>query len=168
MKTPVKQSFLALVEWPAVGLAAIVSGTAFLLTTVMFVPLGTGGNSWVVLRILSSALTGPGALNPPDTFSLIALITGPLSAFLLAGLLSCVIAIITHRWGLITGMIIGTLTGLAFYVLIITGLTLWLPWLIVLKHNAFLAAFLLTGMISGATYELFDSHDEPLFKGEPS
>lgn len=144
------------VDWRAVFWAALVAAVVFFLTTSFIVPLIVGGNVWVIVRLLSSILLGPDRLAPPATFDGTALIAGMSIHLLLSFVFTSILAIITHRWGLVTGILLGGLFGWSLYLINIYSLTIFFPWFAVMKHPAFLAAHVLFGMTSGGVYELLE------------
>ena len=99
---------------------------------------------------------GPTVLAPPATFDPGIITTGLIVHFLMSLLFTSILAIITHRWGLITGIILGGLFGLGLYFINIYTMTIVFPWFIALKHNGFAWAHVIFGMCAGGVYELLE------------
>jgi hypothetical protein len=148
------------VDWSAVRWAAFCSGLTFLLFTTLVVPHFMGGNGWVMMRLFGSIILGPEVLAPPATFHALSFVVGLMIHFLLSLVFTSVLAIVTHRWGLITGIILGILFGWALYLINIYTLTLFFPWFMVMKHPIFLIAHLLFGAVAGGVYEMLDEDPE--------
>lgn len=145
-----------LVDWIAALWAGCWAGLIYLVIIGFIVPLFVGGNFWVIIRLISSIALGPSVLAPPATFEPSILLAGLFVHFTLSIGFTLVLAWVTHRWGLITGILLGGLFGWALYLINIYSLTLIFPWFVVMKHPAFLTAHLIFGMLAGGIYELLE------------
>src|SRR5688572_29818133 len=87
-----------LVDWRAVCGASLIAGAIHLLVMGFVVPAFTGGNIWVILRLLSSIVMGAGILAPPAAFDAMALTAGLCVHFTLSFVFTAVLACVTHRW----------------------------------------------------------------------
>lgn len=148
-----------LVDGSAALRAGLIAGLLYLGIIGGIVPFFVGGNFWVIIRLLASIVLGPGVLAPPATFDPFILFIGLVVHFLLSIVFTLLLAWVTHRWGLITGIVLGGLFGWALYLINIYGMTLWFPWFAVMKHQAFLIAHSVFGMLAGGIYELLEMDD---------
>lgn len=145
-----------LVDWRAALLSGLVSGAVFLLLNILLVPALLGGNAWIVLRYIASILLGTGVLPPPATFDPLVLIVGILVLFAMSILFAAILAIIIHRWGLLVGIGVGALYGLAVYAINYYTLTLFFPWLFVMNSWVIALCHVIYGAVAGGVYEALE------------
>ncbi len=110
----------------------------------------------MILRMMGAMALGEQVLAPPAAFDAAACLAGLMVHVMLSLLFASLLAWITHRWGLITGIILGGFFGWALYLINIYTLTMVFPWFIMMKHPAFLAAHVIFGMTAGGVYELLE------------
>lgn len=146
-----------LVDWRAAIIAGFVAGMVFLLLNVIAIPLAFGGGSgWIIIRYLASIVMGPEVLPPPDTFDLSITVVALLVNFSLSLVFALILAFITHRWGLIIGIILGGLLGLALYGINLYTFTLLVPWFFALNSPFFAAVHFIFGAVAGGVYEAIE------------
>ena len=145
-----------LVDWSAAVWAGIVAGSVFLILNVTLIPQYIGGNAWIVLRYIASLVLGTGVLPPPDSADVTALIVAVALNFTLSIIFALFLAMITHQWGLLLGMIIGALFGLALYYINLYTLTFFSPWFFAMNSTLFMLIHILFGLVAGATYEILE------------
>jgi len=148
------------VDVGALVCAAIASGFVSLMIICFVVPHFTGGNAGIMLRNFAAVLLGEGILPPPATLSAAAFFAGCFVHFAFSFIFSAILALITHRWGLLTGIFLGAAFGLCLYAINVYSMTAVFPWFMFMKHPAFLITHVIFGMTSGGVYELLDDDDE--------
>jgi hypothetical protein len=141
------------VDWSAAMWAGLVAGTVFLLLLLFVNPIFSGGNSWVVIRLLASLVLGAQILAPPATFNLGALLVGLITHYILSLGFVLLLAYIIHRWGLIVGLVGGALFGLALYATNFYTLTLFFPWFYAMRSWPVVISHIIFGAVAGAVYE---------------
>lgn len=152
MKTPIK----SLWDFKAALCASLAAGTVSLLLLLFAVPFFTGGNAGMMLRFLASAVLGREVLPPPDAFDAGILAAALAFHFAVTAGYTFLISFIIHRWGLITGILLGGTLGLCFYGINFFLFTLWLPWLFSLNHWSVALVHVIFGITAGGVYELLD------------
>lgn len=143
-------------DWSAALWAGIIAGVIFFLLNIFFVPFILGGNMWIIIRLFASIFLGEGILAPPATFNLVALLVSIFSTLVLSIGFTVLIAFILHRWGLLTGIIGGSLFGLAIYLVNFYSLSYFYPWFFAMSSWPFVITHILFGGIAGGVYELFE------------
>ncbi len=56
-----------IMDWKAALWAGVIAGTIFFLFNIFVVPAVIGGNSWIMIRLMSSIILGEAILAPPAT-----------------------------------------------------------------------------------------------------
>lgn len=144
------------VDWRAAFIAGIVGGAVFLLLNLVLVPAVFGGNAWIVIRYLASILMGESILPPPATFDATATVVALVLHFGLSLVFALILAVITHRWGLIAGIIVGALYGFALYFINMYTFTFFFEWFFVMNSWVFLLTHVIFGAVSGGVYEALE------------
>ncbi|MEM7387203.1 MAG: hypothetical protein AAF514_19875 [Verrucomicrobiota bacterium] len=153
------------VDWSAAFWAGLIAGTVFLLINVFVTPHLVGGNSWMIVRYFASPVLGENILMPTELLSeekpLIgfdgkALVAMLVSHYLLTLGFTFILAFIVHRWGLLTGILLGALFGLALYCINFYTFTLFFPWFWAIKNWVFLVSHIVFGALAGGIYESFE------------
>jgi ABC-type cobalamin transport system permease subunit len=155
-----------LVDWKAVFWAGLAAGTVFLLLNLLVVPPLMGGKLWISVRLAASIVMGPEILAPPATFHAGALVACILTHYVLAMLLTAVIALVVHLGGLAMGIIGGALLGLAFYFIDYYSFTYFFPQFFAIKHWSVVASHVVFGAIAGGLYESLEREAYELAQGE--
>lgn len=147
---PVRQ----LVDRSAAFWAGIVSGLLFLLMYLFLMPLAVGGDASILLQYLASIVLGPETVLTAATPVVVA--TALVVHFVLAMIWAVIITIVIHRWGMIIGILLGGLLGLAIYGINFFSFIFLFPWfwplntvLLALIHVAF-------GAVAGGVYEYLE------------
>lgn len=154
------------VDWSSALWAGFVAGLIFLLANLFWLPQLMGGNAWVMIRLFASILLGQEVLAPPATFHLGALVAGLLLHFTLSVIYACLIAFLIHRWGLMTGILLGALLGGAIYLINIYTLTIIFPWFFTMRHTGFLITHILFGACAGGIYETLEVEEFEFIEAE--
>lgn len=141
------------VDWGAAIWAGIVAGIIFLIFNLFVTPSVTGGNAWVVIRLLASIFLGESILAPPATFNLTALTVALTTHFVLSISFTLTLAFLIHRWGLVVGIIGGALFGLALYSINFYTLTYFFPWFYAMRSWAVIVSHVVFGAVAGGVYE---------------
>lgn len=147
------------VAWRAIPIAAFVAGTAHLLVNLLLMPLIHGVSPQVIIQYTASLLLGSEML---DDISGVTILTGIVVHYLIALLLTLVIAIVVHRWGLLVGIIGGAILGAAFYGINLYTMTLFFPWYFAINGPVLLLSHIVFGAVAGGVYETLDRFDLPL------
>jgi len=157
-----------LVDWRAVGLAALFSGTIYLVLNLWVVPAVMGGSFWMSTRLVASIVLGREVLAPPATFDGPALVAALAIQYLLAFVFTAVIAIVIHRGGLILGIVGGAVLGMAFYFINYYSLTYFFPQFFAINDASVLAAHVVFGAVAGGLYEWLEDDVYERAQGEGS
>lgn len=145
-----------IVDWSAAFWSGLVAGSIFYLSSLFVLPHLVGGNAWIILRMFASVLLGESILAPPATFDLGAFLAGAGLHLALSVLLTLLLALIIHRWGLLVGFLGGAMFGLAVYAIHMYTLTLWLPWFYILEGTPFAVLHMIFGALAGLVYEALE------------
>ncbi len=151
-----------IVDWNATIISGLISGAIFYLLNLFLIPFIYGGNYNSVIRYFSSVFLGEKILPPPASFDITALIVSLLFIVIFALIFTFIVSFVLHRGGLITGIIGGAIFGLALYFIFFNSLTLFFPWLYVLKNEMTLINFVILGVLSGGLYETFEIEESEL------
>jgi hypothetical protein len=136
-------------------IAGIVSGAAFLALT-MWLTAEYVGSAWLMPRLLASVVLGKEALPPPATYSTPVLLAALAVHIPLSLGFACLIAYVLHRWGLLVGILGGSLFGLALYAINFYTVAALLPQFSLLKSSAMALAHVVFGALAGGVYELLE------------
>lgn len=147
------------VAWRAVLLAGIAAGIVFFVANLLFSPILTPS---LLLRYIASLVMGSDVLTNGNST---ALIIGGVVHLVLSLVFALVISIVIHRWGLLVGIIGGSVLGLSLYAINLYTLTLLFPWFFAINTPSLLISHVIFGAVAGGVYELFDHFDMPLMKG---
>lgn len=150
-----RQRMRQLVDWKAAFRAGLVGWVVFLAVSMLLNAMYVG-SPWVATRLLASIILGPGALPPPATFTPGTAIVAALVSLVLALAYAALIAYVVHRWGMIVGIIGGTLLGLAVYVINFYLLSYFFPWFFPLRSWIMAASHALLGGFAGGVYEALE------------
>jgi hypothetical protein len=153
------QSIQRNLAWRAVLIAGLVAGTVHLLVNVIFTPLILQVNPIIVLRYMGSLVLGQAVVTQD---SLVPAVVGVIVHYVISLILTLVIAICIHRWGLLVGIIGGAILGLAFYGINLYTMTLLYPWFFAINSTVLLLSHVVFGAVAGGVYETLDTYDMPL------
>ncbi len=144
------------VDWKAVVIASLVAGTVALLWNFFVVPALLQTTPWVAVRLAGSVLLGKGVLAPPATAHMGALLAAIATHYVLALVMTAIIAFVVHRGGLLGGIMIGGLLGLSFFCIDYYTFSYFAPQFFALRHWSVVLGHLLFGMVAGGAYELLE------------
>lgn len=147
------------VAWRAIPVAGLAAGTVFLLATIILTPVLYQLPPMLMLRYFGSLALGPGVLVGTGAF---ALIVGVLVHYALSVIAALVIAIIVHRWGIVVGIGLGALLGVAIYGINVFSMTRFFPWFFAINGWVLFISHVLFGAVAGGVYERLDRFDVPL------
>jgi ABC-type cobalamin transport system permease subunit len=145
-----------LMDWRAALWAGVIAGVIFLLLNLFLVSGLVGSSPWVLIRLMASALLGPGIQAPPATFDLGALVAALVTHFVLSIGFALLVAFALHRWGLVVGILGGALFGLALYFFNFYTLTYFFPWFFTFRGWPLLLTHVVFGATAGGVYELLE------------
>jgi hypothetical protein len=149
------------ITWRGILIAALAAGTAHLLINMVFTPLVLSVDPQLVLRYFASLVLGDDILmNSNPVFALV----GVIVHYAIALVLTLVIVLVVHRWGMLVGIVGGAVLGLAFYLLNLYTMTVFFPWFFAINSSILLASHVVFGVVAGGVYEFFDHYDQPLPK----
>ncbi|MBZ0281798.1 MAG: hypothetical protein K8L97_13750 [Anaerolineae bacterium] len=143
----------------AVLIAGIAAGTAFLVFNVLFMPLVLQVSPVVILRYMGSLILGSQVVIQTDVSPVV---VGLVVHYLISLLLTLLIAIVVHRWGLVVGVIGGAILGLSLYAINLYTFTLFFQWFFAINNWVLLLSHVVFGAVAGGVYEVFDDYDLPL------
>lgn len=147
---PVRQ----LVDRSAAFWAGIVSGVVFLLLYLALMPSAVNGDVVTLLRYLASIVLGAEAVLTASTA--VVVIVALLVHFILAMLWAVVITIIIHRWGMVVGILLGGLLGLAVYGINFFSFIFLFPWFWPLNSILMALIHVVFGAVAGGVYEYLE------------
>jgi hypothetical protein len=124
-----------------------------------------GGNAWVIIRLMASIVMGESVVAPPATFEPDIFVVGLLTHYALSIGFALILAIITHRWGFITGVLVGSVFGLALYAINFYTMSYFFPWFFILRNNVFLFTHIIFGAVAGGFYEGFEVEEFEAVEG---
>jgi hypothetical protein len=133
----------------------------FLVINALLNSLILGIGPGVTLRYAAALVLGPNSLTDLNSTNLI---IGAVVHLVISLLLTLVIAIVVHRWGLLVGIIGGALLGLAFYGINLYAMTVLFPFFFAINSSVLLLSHIAFGVVAGGVYELLDRFDQPLLK----
>ncbi|MBC8098833.1 MAG: hypothetical protein H7Y11_05285 [Armatimonadetes bacterium] len=145
--------------WRAIPIAGLVAGTAFLLVGVLPMLPVLQVNGAVMLSYMASLVLGSSAVTDSSTG---VLLTGIVVHYVLSILFAFVIAVVVHRWGLVVGIALGAVMGLALYGINLYTMTRIFDWFPAVNSPLLLLSHVMYGAVAGGVYELFDHYDTPL------
>jgi hypothetical protein len=150
-----KNRLKQVVDWRAALYAGFISGAVFLALT-MWLTDQNAGSPWLMPRLLASVLLGADALPPPATYSASIFLAAIAVHVPLSLGFACLIAYVLHRWGLVVGIIGGSIFGFALYAINFYTLTALLPQFTMLKSSAMAVAHIVFGGLAGGIYEMLE------------
>jgi hypothetical protein len=145
-----------LVDWSAAVWAGLIAGSIFLLLNLFLMHFHYGSGIWTTLRFIASLVLGKSVLAPPASFDAGILMAALLTHYFLSVGFTLILAVIIHRWGLLTGIILGGLFGFALYCINFYTMTLWFPWFFAINSSSMLISHIVFGMFAGAIYEALE------------
>lgn len=140
-------------DWRAAFLAGVAAGLVFLVALVIIAAMATGDSLGEVLRYPAAGVLGTDVFLETGAAGLDVILVGFLVHMILSILVTMVIALILHRWGLLVGVIGGALIGAAVYVIAVYGLAGVYEWLAAVRSWELFAGFVLFGAVAGGLYE---------------
>lgn len=148
------QEVRQLVDWSAALWAGLVAGFVFLLLYLVIAPLVLAGDALVFIRYLASIILGPEAIlaqmNP------LIIILALVVHFALSIIWTLIVTSIIHRWGLIIGILLGGLLGLAIYGINFFSFIFLFPWFWTLSSAFMAVAHVIFGAVAGGVYEYLE------------
>jgi len=153
------------VTWRAIPIAGISAGTIFLLVNLVLTPIVMEVDPAIILRYMASLILGSDVLMESNSADII--IVGLIVNYGISLVGAFVIAVVIHRWGLLIGIVIGAILGLAIYGINLYTLTFFfdLDWFIAINSLVFMISHVVFGAVAGGVYELFDHYDVPFELG---
>ncbi len=115
-------------HWAAATWAGLGAGLIFLLLELIMVPLFLGGSPWAPVRMIAAIVLGQDVLTPPATFSFGVTLAALLVHFILAIVVTWVIAYIVFRLETAWAILAGAVFGLLLYWVNFYGFTSAFPW----------------------------------------
>ena len=145
------------VDWGAALWAGLVAGFVFLVLNLLLIPYIPGMTASVFFRYLAAIVMGTGVLPPPtDTVTVSILVAAILVHFALALVFAFLLAVITHQWGLVVGILVGAFFGFAVYLINLYAVMRLFPWFFLLQNNVFAVTHVIFGAVAGAVYEMLE------------
>jgi len=144
-----------LVDWSAATRAGLLCGIiVFILSLILSAVLLT--SPWFYTRLMASLVLGSKVLLEPTNFNLGVTCLGFLVHMIGALLISFLIAIIVHQYGILISLVGGAVMGLSVYGIIFFALTRFFPWLVPFRSWIFLVEFVSYGALAGGVYEMLE------------
>lgn len=151
------------ITWYAILIAGIVAGTVFLLINVILTPLVLEVSSELTLRYFGSLVLGSDVLTTGGSG---VVVVGVIIHYILSLVFTLMIAIVIHQWGMLIGIVGGTILGLAIYSINLYTMTLFFDWFFAINSNVLLLSHAVFGAVAGGVYELFDHYDVAFIREE--
>lgn len=156
MKKKIAENMRQVMDWKAALWAGILASILFYLLNIFIVPLILGGNMWVIIRLFASIIYGEAILAPPSSFDFTALLVSIIVNIILSLGFTFLIAFSLHKYGLLIGIIGGSIFGLAIYLFNFYTLSYFFPWFFALSSWPFVVTHILFGSAAGGIYELLE------------
>ncbi len=150
------------VAWRAIPIAGLLAGTVFLIVNMTLTFLMFGVSPRLFLQYAASLVLGQNALT--DT-NLGVVVVGLVVHFAISLLLTFVISLVVHRWGLTVGIIGGAILGVCFWAINFYTMTLFVPWFFAINSVPIILSHLFFGAVAGGIYEQLDTFDLPVKVG---
>jgi hypothetical protein len=148
------------IDWRAAVSAGVIAGLVFLVVEMMLVWLVQGMSPWAPPRMMAAMVLGPEVLPPPDTFSLMAVMTAMLVHFPLSIVYGLVLGWAVHR--LEMGMAL--LVGAAFGLIAVYAVNFYLiapiafPWFVEARNMISIVAHVIFGVVLAGVYVAMRRH----------
>lgn len=143
-------------DWRAAIVTGLIVGAVTLLIVLVGYPMITGGTPWTVFRFIAGIALGHDVLPPPTTFDALSLVVGTAIHLALSIIYTIILALIIHRWGILIGLVGGTLFGLALFLINLSTFVRLFDWFYPLRSWSFLLLHLFFGAVAGGLYELLE------------
>ena len=143
-------------DWRAAIVSGLIVGVAALLIPLIAYPLITGGTPWTVFRFIAGIALGSGVLPPPTTFDALSVVVGLAIHLALSVIYTVVLALIIHRWGILIGLLVGALFGVALFLINLFTFARLFEWFYPLRSWPFLLLHVFFGAAAGGLYELLE------------
>lgn len=144
------------VDWRAALWAGLIAGAVLLVLNMVLITVVIGGNGWIFIHYIASLVMGEGVVAPPITFDPLVTVVALVVHFALSLIFALILAIIIHRWGLLVGIVLGGVFGLALYAINIYALTVFFPWFFAMNHWTYIVAHIVFGAVAGGVYEALE------------
>lgn len=154
------------VDWSSAVWAGMAGGLIFFLLCFFLVPAISGGNGWVMVRLIASIPMGANVLAPPASFNGTILAVAFITNMALSIGFSLLVAYILHRGGLLTGIVGGALLGAGLYAINFYTLTLVFPWFFGYRSASLFVCHLIFGAICGGVYEALEVEEFETMEAE--
>lgn len=145
-----------IMDWRAAVIAGLLAGGLTILLWMILLSVVTGGSIWTPFHHIAAILLGEGVLTPSQTIDGRIVLTGITIHLFLSVLYALILAFIIHRWGLVVGIVGGTLFGLALYIINYYTFTTLFPWFFPLRSWIALIGHLFFGAVAGGIYEALE------------
>jgi hypothetical protein len=142
-------------DWPAAVWAGVVAGAAFMIVTMLLVPLLLDGSPWQMPLMVAAIVLGPQVLPPPSVFGLGAFLVAMSVHFALALAYAATLAAIVHRLPPLSATLVGVLFGLVLYAVNFHLFTYMFPWFAAARDAVTVVAHLVFGALAAYTYRTF-------------
>lgn len=143
-------------DWRAAVSAGLIAGAIFLVALLIIYPLATGGSPWILLRMIAAIALGQDALTPINAPSASIAVVAVLLHFVLSLIYTLIVAFVVHRWGILLAVVVGSLIGLALYLINVFTFTIFFDWFTLARDWPFLVVHILFGAVAGGIYELLE------------
>jgi hypothetical protein len=133
--------------------AGIIAGAVFMMLEMLLVPLFGMGTPWAPPRMIAAIVLGSGVLMPP-TFDLGVLMVAVVVHFALSIVYALLLGAVVSRLSIATSVVVGTLFGLALYVVNFYLFTAIFPWFAMARGGVSIFAHAVFGAVAGWSYKL--------------
>lgn len=133
------------------ALAGLIAGAVFMMMEMGLVAL-SGGSPWGPPRMIAAIVMGEGVLPPPASFDLMIMMAAMAVHLMLSIVIGVGFAFIAKRFGLLMAVGVGTVVGLALYVVNFYGMTAIFPWFVMARNTISIVSHIAFGMVLGLSY----------------
>ena len=151
----VRKRMRQLVDWSGAFWAGLISGGFTFILCLLFSGILVK-SPWFYIRLVSSLVFGSRVLLTPTTFDFGYLLAGLALHMTLAVLITMLIAIIVHKYGILISVVGGALIGLAVYTIGFYSFSRFFPWLTPFRSSVFMLEFIFFAALAGGFYELIE------------
>ncbi|HCR49870.1 MAG TPA: hypothetical protein DIW24_09580 [Bacteroidetes bacterium] len=151
-----KTAHRKVVDWNATFWSGLVAGIFFYCLNLLLTPLLIGANEWAMVRLLASPFLGEQILAPPATLNWGALSVSVIGTLLLSLIFTSLISVVVHKGGLLSGILLGAVLGLALYAINFYTLTYFFPWFFAMRSGVMVFVHMVFGAVAGGLYEALE------------
>ncbi len=141
-------------QWKAAIWAGLIAGAVFMMVEMILVATIGGQSPWGPPRMIAAIVLGESVLPPPATFDLGIMAAAMMVHFPLSIVFAAILGWTISHWqlNLPASMIVGTVFGVAVYLVDFYVLTAIFPWFAMARNEITLISHAVYGLVLGWSY----------------